>query len=276
MIQIILFVIAVSAYENYEGCSTKTFNYTEYGYSDVEDLYNQFTCEGASLSYNPLPVTNNTIYDLYDLYYEFYNNEDYDIYDAEWNTTDIFGCACGIGACVNEEKTNITAPDGQITCQCAPGSYMNLLQRKCVCQNKYKLRYNEEIKQWECYCQSGIDDGHGNCYCANNQYWDSQQESCECKESLVMYKSDWDGQCYCKLYNFGGQGVYCWLCHICVGILVLIAIGAVGFLVLGCFGITLCCTADEKCCSRSSCCCCKQSETEVSPEVFVMEKKPDF
>ena len=47
MIQIILFVIAVSAYENYEGCSTKTFNYTEYGYSDVEDLYNQFTCEGA-------------------------------------------------------------------------------------------------------------------------------------------------------------------------------------------------------------------------------------
>lgn len=48
-----------------------------------------------------------------------------------------------------------------------------------------------------------------------------------------MYKSDWDGQCYCKLYNFGGQGVYCWLCHICVGILVLIAIGAVGFLVLG-------------------------------------------
>ena len=48
-------------------------------------------------------------------------------------------------------------------------------KRKCVCQNKYKLRYNEEIKQWECYCQSGIDDGHGNCYCANNQYWDSQE-----------------------------------------------------------------------------------------------------
>ena len=82
----------------------------------------------VSLSYSPLPVTNNTIYDLYDLYYEIYNNEDYDIYDAEWNITDIFGCACGIGACVNEEKTNITAPDGQITCQCAPGSYMNFLQ----------------------------------------------------------------------------------------------------------------------------------------------------
>ena len=47
MIQIILFAIAVSAYENYEGCSTKTFNYAEYGYSDVEDLFNQFTCEGA-------------------------------------------------------------------------------------------------------------------------------------------------------------------------------------------------------------------------------------
>lgn len=47
MIKIILFLIAVSAYENYEGCSTKTFNYTEYGYSDVEDLYNQFTCDGA-------------------------------------------------------------------------------------------------------------------------------------------------------------------------------------------------------------------------------------
>ena len=60
-----------------------------------------------------------------------------------------------------------------------------------------------------------------------------KQESCECKESLVMYKSDWDGQCYCKLYNFGGQGVYCWLCHICVGILGLIVFGAVGFLVLG-------------------------------------------
>ena len=157
-----------------------------------------------SLSISPLPVTNNTIYDLYDLYWEIYNNEDYDIYDAEWNTTDIFGCACGIGACVNEEKTNITAPNGHITCQCAPGSYMNLLQaefqfhkkviwglffiwrivnriskpfekRKCVCQNKYKLRYNEERKEWECYCQSGIDDGHGNCYCANNQYWDSQE-----------------------------------------------------------------------------------------------------
>ena len=61
----------------------------------------------VSLTYNPLPVTNNTIYDLYDPYWEMYNNEDYDIYDAEWNTTDIFGCACGIGACVNEEKTNI-------------------------------------------------------------------------------------------------------------------------------------------------------------------------
>lgn len=47
MIKIILFLVAVSAYENYEGCSTKTFNYTEYGYSDVEDLYDQFTCEGA-------------------------------------------------------------------------------------------------------------------------------------------------------------------------------------------------------------------------------------
>ena len=82
----------------------------------------------VSLSYNPLPVTNNIIYDLYDLYWEIYNNEDYDIYDAEWNTTDIFGCACGIGACVNEERTNITAPNGQITCQCAPGSYMNFLQ----------------------------------------------------------------------------------------------------------------------------------------------------
>jgi len=47
MIENILFLIAVSAYENFEGCSTKTFNYTEYGYSDVEDLYNQFTCQGA-------------------------------------------------------------------------------------------------------------------------------------------------------------------------------------------------------------------------------------
>ena len=47
MIQIIIFPIAISAYENHEGCSTKTFNYAEYGYTDVEDLYNQFTCEGA-------------------------------------------------------------------------------------------------------------------------------------------------------------------------------------------------------------------------------------
>ena len=60
-----------------------------------------------------------------------------------------------------------------------------------------------------------------------------KQESCECKESLVMYKSDWDGQCYCKLYNFGGAGVYCWLCHICVGILALIVIGGIAILVLG-------------------------------------------
>ena len=48
-----------------------------------------------------------------------------------------------------------------------------------------------------------------------------------------MYKSEWDGQCYCKWYNFGGLGVWCWMCHICIGILVLIAIGAIGVLVLG-------------------------------------------
>ena len=82
----------------------------------------------VSVSHLPLPVTNNTIYDLYDLYMEVYNNEDYDIYDANWNVSDTFGCACGAGACIDEKAENITAPDGYITCQCAPGTYMNVLQ----------------------------------------------------------------------------------------------------------------------------------------------------
>ncbi len=59
---------------------------------------------------------------------EVYNNEDYDIYDADWNTTDIFGCACGHGACVKDDETNITAPNGHITCECPSGSYINILQ----------------------------------------------------------------------------------------------------------------------------------------------------
>ena len=72
-------------------------------------------------------------------------------------------------------------------------------KRKCVCQNKYKLRYNEEIKQWECYCQSGIDDGHGNCYCANNQYWDSQETVQKAKfilKDFTRHVSPYDSRNY--------------------------------------------------------------------------------
>ena len=124
-----------------------------------------------------------------------------------------------------------------------------------------------------------------------------------------MYKSEVDGQCYCKGYHFGGYGWYCWGCHICVGLLVCIIVGALIVFVLGqlsflfrickiflmtidfsgvivririnnlnfesrtkkgCFGITLCCTS-----SSSICCCCKKKESDIYPEGFVMEEKPE-
>ena len=161
MMKFFIFCVAVNAYQNIEGCSTKTFKYEEYGYQNVEDLRRQFRCYGPregvhgnipsltrlkwcrlfvnlvtkiissctqiSISYSALPVTNNTIYDLYDLYNEIIENPDYDIYDANWTVSDTFGCACGIGACVDEEKTNITAPNGYIQCECAPGTKWNAL-----------------------------------------------------------------------------------------------------------------------------------------------------
>jgi len=270
MIKILIFCTAVNAYQNIEGCSTKTFKYEEYGYQNVEDLRRQFRCYGPSISYSALPVTNNTIYDLYDLYNEIIENPDYDIYDANWTVSDTFGCACGIGACVDEEKTNITAPNGYIQCECAPGTKWNALGNGCVCPDRNDLLYNETVNQWECVCLSGIDDGYGNCKCASNQYWSDWEETCQCKESVVMYKSEVDGQCYCKGYHFGGYGWYCWVCHICVGLLVCIIVGALIVFVLGCFGITLCCTS-----SSSICCCCKKSESDIYPEGFVMEEKPE-
>ena len=46
MIKFFIFCTAVNAYQNIEGCSTKTFKYEEYGYQNVEDLRRQFRCYG--------------------------------------------------------------------------------------------------------------------------------------------------------------------------------------------------------------------------------------
>merc|ERR1719219_3033816 len=99
---------------------------------------------------------------MYEDYVSDYPNPDFEPNFEDWNNTEIFGCVCGIGSCIDGNSVNITG--GYMGCQCADHFRPGL--RGCVCSDIKRVPvYDNVTDDWYCDCKSGIEDNFGRCEC---------------------------------------------------------------------------------------------------------------